>query len=119
DETGCALLVIEHDMPLIAAISDRMMALDQGRVIATGGPRAVLEDNAVVASYLGDDASAIARSGAATPVAARCPGPYAASPHSCLWLRRRRARCCCSGRRRSRRRSPMSPPGGTPPMRAT
>ena len=71
DETGCALLVIEHDMPLIAAISDRMMALDQGRVIATGGPRAVLEDNAVVASYLGDDASAIARSGDATPVAAR------------------------------------------------
>ena len=65
DETGCSLLVIEHDMPLIASVSDRLMALDQGRVIATGAPRAVLDDPAVVASYLGTDSSAIERSGGA------------------------------------------------------
>ncbi|HET7310008.1 MAG TPA: MFS transporter [Mycobacteriales bacterium] len=63
DETGCALLVIEHDMPLIAAVSDRMLALDQGRVIATGTPAEVLEAPAVVASYLGTDRAAIERSG--------------------------------------------------------
>jgi branched-chain amino acid transport system ATP-binding protein len=63
DETGCALLVIEHDMPLIAAVSDRMVALDQGRVIATGTPDEVLQAPAVVASYLGTDGAAIERSG--------------------------------------------------------
>jgi branched-chain amino acid transport system ATP-binding protein len=63
DETGCALLVIEHDMPLIAAVSDRMVALDQGRVIATGTPDDVLEAPAVVGSYLGTDRAAIERSG--------------------------------------------------------
>ena len=63
DETGCALLVIEHDMPLIVSLSDRLIALDQGRVIATGEPHAVLDDPLVVASYLGTDRAAIDRSG--------------------------------------------------------
>ena len=31
-ETGCAMLVIEHDMPLISAISDELLALDEGQV---------------------------------------------------------------------------------------
>jgi ABC-type branched-subunit amino acid transport system ATPase component len=66
DETGCALLVIEHDMPLIAEVSDRMVALDQGRVIATGTPREVLDSPLVVASYLGTDRAAIERSGRVT-----------------------------------------------------
>ncbi|HMC70615.1 MAG TPA: branched-chain amino acid ABC transporter substrate-binding protein, partial [Mycobacteriales bacterium] len=66
DETGCALLVIEHDMPLIADVSDRMVALDQGRVIATGSPQEVLESPLVVASYLGTDRAAIERSGTLT-----------------------------------------------------
>ncbi len=69
DETGCALLVIEHDMPLIASISDRLMALDQGRVVVTGEPQAVLEHPLVVASYLGSDRAAIERSGARAEVA--------------------------------------------------
>ena len=63
DETGCAVLVIEHDMPLIASVSDRLMALEQGRVIAEGAPRAVLDDPQVIASYLGTDEAAISRSG--------------------------------------------------------
>jgi ABC-type branched-subunit amino acid transport system ATPase component/predicted MFS family arabinose efflux permease len=67
DETGCAMLVIEHDMPLIAAVSDRMMALEQGRVIAEGTPQEVLDDSQVIASYLGTDQAAIGRSGGAKP----------------------------------------------------
>ena len=64
-ETGCAMLVIEHDMPLITSISDTILALDLGRTVVRGTPDAVLHDPQVVAAYLGTDASVIERSGAA------------------------------------------------------
>ena len=62
DETDASLVVIEHDMPLIRSISDRLIAMDQGAVIATGDPNTVLTDPDVVASYLGTSAAAIERS---------------------------------------------------------
>ena len=61
--TGCSMLVIEHDMPLIAAVSDEVIALELGAVIARGTPAEVLSHPRVVESYLGTDAAAIARSG--------------------------------------------------------
>jgi ABC-type branched-subunit amino acid transport system ATPase component len=61
--TGCSMLVIEHDMPLIAAVSDEVIALELGRVIARGTPGEVLAHPRVIESYLGTDAAAIARSG--------------------------------------------------------
>ncbi len=64
-ETGCALLVIEHDMPLITGISDRMIALELGHPIVTGTPAEVIADPQVVSSYLGGDMATINRSGAA------------------------------------------------------
>ena len=63
DRTGCALVVIEHDMPLLRSISDRMIALELGAVIAQGTPDEVLSHPAVIASYLGTDESTIQRSG--------------------------------------------------------
>jgi ABC-type branched-subunit amino acid transport system ATPase component len=66
DQLGASLLVIEHDLPLLGQISDRMIALDLGRVVAEGTPAEVIEHPAVVASYLGTDESAITRSGAPT-----------------------------------------------------
>jgi branched-chain amino acid transport system ATP-binding protein len=63
NEMGASLLVIEHDLPLLSSVSDRMIAMDLGRVIASGTPAEVVHDPDVVASYLGDDQSAIARSG--------------------------------------------------------
>ena len=63
DETGCSLLVIEHDMPLITSVSDRMIALELGTPIVTGKPKEVVRDPRVVESYLGGDISAINRSG--------------------------------------------------------
>jgi ABC-type branched-subunit amino acid transport system ATPase component/ABC-type branched-subunit amino acid transport system permease subunit len=63
-ETHCAMLVIEHDMPLITAVSDRLLALELGRVIAEGTPTEVVSDPHVIASYLGEDEAAVARSGA-------------------------------------------------------
>jgi branched-chain amino acid transport system ATP-binding protein len=53
DRLGCAMLVIEHDMPLIGSLADRLVALDLGRVVATGEPAAVLADAHVIESYLG------------------------------------------------------------------
>jgi branched-chain amino acid transport system ATP-binding protein len=63
DQLGASLLVIEHDLPLLSSVSDRMIAMDLGRVIASGAPDEVVHDPQVVASYLGDDQAAIARSG--------------------------------------------------------
>jgi ABC-type branched-subunit amino acid transport system ATPase component len=65
DRTGCSLLIIEHDMPLLSAVCDRMIALELGGVIAEGTPAEVLSHPAVIASYLGTDEAAINRSGAA------------------------------------------------------
>jgi ABC-type branched-subunit amino acid transport system ATPase component/MFS family permease len=67
DELGCSMVVIEHDMPMIAGLSDRLVALETGVVIAEGAPSAVLTDPRVIASYLGDDHAAVARSGTAPP----------------------------------------------------
>jgi ABC-type branched-subunit amino acid transport system ATPase component/ABC-type branched-subunit amino acid transport system permease subunit len=58
-ELRAAVVVIEHDIPLITAISDRVYCLDLGRVIAEGPPEQVRHDPAVVASYLGTDERAI------------------------------------------------------------
>jgi ABC-type branched-subunit amino acid transport system ATPase component/ABC-type branched-subunit amino acid transport system permease subunit len=66
-ELSATLVVIEHDMPLIMSISDRVYCLAAGRVIASGRPAAVRDDPAVVAAYLGTDERAIERSDAAVP----------------------------------------------------
>jgi ABC-type branched-subunit amino acid transport system ATPase component/ABC-type branched-subunit amino acid transport system permease subunit len=64
-ELRASLLVIEHDMPLVMGISDRIYCLEAGRVISEGTPAEVRSDSRVVASYLGTDERAIARSGGA------------------------------------------------------
>ena len=63
ERTGCSILIIEHDMPMVSALCDRLVALELGGVIAEGTPDEVLSHPAVIASYLGTDEKAIARSG--------------------------------------------------------
>ncbi|MEY2469597.1 MAG: hypothetical protein QOF21_2295, partial [Actinomycetota bacterium] len=63
DTTGAALIVIEHDMPLIRAISDRLVALELGQVAAEGDPDTVIHDPRVVEGYLGGTLEVIERSG--------------------------------------------------------
>ena len=52
-ETNCGVLIIEHDLGLIANVSDRLIAMRLGSAIAEGAPRMVLEDPQVVDALLG------------------------------------------------------------------
>jgi branched-chain amino acid transport system ATP-binding protein len=65
-ETGCSIVVIEHDMPLLSGLCDELVALERGAVIARGRPSDVLSHPRVLESYLGTDEAAIARSGSRT-----------------------------------------------------
>ena len=54
--------MIEHDIALISSVADRLVALDQGRVVTTGPPAEVLQDPQVVSSYLGSNPEVVQRS---------------------------------------------------------
>ena len=62
-ETGCSILIIEHDMPLISAVADELLALDQGVPVVQGPPEVVLNDERVIESYLGGSEAALRRTG--------------------------------------------------------
>ena len=51
--TGCSLVIIEHDMGLLSAVCDELVALEFGSVIARGTPAEVLAHPRVISSYLG------------------------------------------------------------------
>ena len=61
-ELGASILIIEHDMPLVMSLSDRIYCLEAGAVIAEGDPVSVRNNPHVIASYLGTDERAIERS---------------------------------------------------------
>jgi ABC-type branched-subunit amino acid transport system ATPase component len=55
-ELGLGILVVEHNMPFVSGLCDRLVVLDLGQLIANGPPADVLRDPRVMASYLGEDA---------------------------------------------------------------
>ena len=64
-ELRLTLVIIEHDIPLIMGLSDRIVAMADGEIISYGTPSHVRNDPAVVEAYLGGSVAAIERSGAA------------------------------------------------------
>ncbi|HEX3604580.1 MAG TPA: ATP-binding cassette domain-containing protein [Candidatus Dormibacteraeota bacterium] len=74
-QTGCAMLVIEHDMALLSSLCDRLVALELGAVIAQGTPDAVLHDPRVVTSYLGGGRSSSSNGATAHELTGSARGP--------------------------------------------
>jgi ABC-type branched-subunit amino acid transport system ATPase component/ABC-type branched-subunit amino acid transport system permease subunit len=64
-ELQASMLVIEHDMPVVMGISDRVYCLEAGHMLCEGTPEHVRNDPLVISSYLGTDERAIRRSGRA------------------------------------------------------
>ncbi|MGA8514705.1 MAG: ABC transporter ATP-binding protein [Burkholderiaceae bacterium] len=64
-ELGITVLMVEHDMSLVSKVSDRVLAMNQGEMLAMGTPREVQNDPGVIEAYLGsvDDVSSLRRTG--------------------------------------------------------
>lgn len=64
NEFGMTLVIIEHDVPMISDLADRIIVMTDGHILTTGTPHQVRRDPRVIEAYLGGSVTAIERSGA-------------------------------------------------------
>jgi branched-chain amino acid transport system ATP-binding protein len=55
EEWGVTVFLVEHDMGVVMDLSDHVIVLDFGRVLASGTPEAIQNNPKVISAYLGDD----------------------------------------------------------------
>jgi branched-chain amino acid transport system ATP-binding protein len=52
--SGVAILLVEHDMPMVMRVCDRIVVLNYGRIIAEGSPAEIQRHPDVIRAYLGE-----------------------------------------------------------------
>ena len=62
--TGATIAIVEHDVPLVVGLADRLVVMETGQVVSAGPVQQVLQDSAAIEAYLGASQEALARSGA-------------------------------------------------------
>lgn len=54
NDEGMTVVIIEHELETLTELVDRLVVLAQGRLLTTGDPEAVLDDEPVIEAYLGE-----------------------------------------------------------------
>jgi ABC-type branched-subunit amino acid transport system ATPase component len=62
--TDATICIVEHDVPLVVGLADRLVVMETGKVVSVGAVAEVLQDSAAIEAYLGASEEALARSGA-------------------------------------------------------
>lgn len=82
DELGATMVVVEHDMPLVMSLADRVYCLESGKVIFEGGPTEARRSPAVINSYLGTETRTLERSDAGRERGKRREGRLAGADYT-------------------------------------
>jgi ABC-type branched-subunit amino acid transport system ATPase component len=61
--TGATICIVEHDIPLVVQLAQRLVVMETGQVVSAGPVEDVLQDSAAIEAYLGASEEALARSG--------------------------------------------------------